>query len=80
MRTNIVGIRYEDVFNPQVFGGKCYYYYTAIPLKIGDLVIAPTSNGDKIARVSEIDIDEWKVENIKSYLKLIVDKIDKEKY
>ena len=48
--------------------------------KYGDLVIAPTVSGDKIARVSEINIPEWKVENYKASLKLILEKIDKEKY
>ena len=49
-------------------------------LKIGDLVIAPTANGNKIARVSEINIPESKVEEIKPYLKLIKNRINKNKY
>lgn len=80
METNIISVKYEDNYSPKTFCGKSYSYYTAIPLKVGDLVIAPTANGNKIARVSEINIPEYKVEFIKAQLKLITDKIDKEKY
>ncbi len=80
METNIISVKYEDKYMPKTFSGKAYSYYTAIEVEVGDLVVAPTSNGDKIARVSEINIPEFKVEQIKPYLKLITDKIDKEKY
>ncbi len=80
METNIISVKYEDKYMPKTFSGKAYSYYTAIDVEVGDLVVAPTSNGDKIARVSEINIPEFKVEQIKPYLKLITDKIDKEKY
>ena len=80
METNIISVKYEDKYMPKTFSGKAYSYYTAIDVEVGDLVVAPTSNGDKIERVSEINIPEFKVEQIKPYLKLITDKIDKEKY
>lgn len=80
METNIISVKYEDNYMPKTFSGKAYSYYTAIPLAVSDLVIAPTQNGDKIARVSEINIPEYKVEFFKSSLKLITDKIDREKY
>lgn len=80
METNIISVKYEDKYMPKTFSGKAYSYYTDIDVEVGDLVVAPTSNGDKIARVSEINIPEFKVEQIKPYLKLITDKIDKEKY
>lgn len=80
MQTNIIRVKYEDNYMPKTFSGKAYTYYTAIPVEIGDLVIAPTANGDKIARVSEINIPEYKIEFIKQCLKLITDKIDKQKY
>lgn len=78
--SNIISVKYEDNYMPKTFSGKAYSYITAIDVEVGDLVIAPTANGDKIARVSEINIPEFKVEYIKPYLKLITDKIDKEKY
>ena len=80
METNIISVKYEDNYMPKTFSGKAYSYYTAIPVEVGDLVIAPTANGDKIARVSEINIPEYKVEMIKPYLKIITTKIDKTKY
>lgn len=80
METNIISVKYEDNYIPKTFGGKPYSYYTSIKLKVGDLVIAPTANGDKIARVSEINIPEAQIERIKPYLKTITQKIDKKKY
>lgn len=80
MKTNIISVKYEDNYEPGTFGGKAYSYFTAVDVEVGDLVIAPTSYGDKIARVSEINIPEAKVEFIKPYMKLITTSIDKEKY
>lgn len=80
METNIVTVKYEDDYSPKTFVGKAYSYYTAIKLEVGDLVIAPTKYGDKIARVSEINIPEYKVESFKASLKLITDKIDRNTY
>lgn len=80
MKTNIISVKYEDIYVPKTFNGKAYSYYTAIDLEVGDLVIAPTAYGDKLARVSEIDIPEYKVEPIKAYLKIITEKIDRNTY
>jgi hypothetical protein len=80
METNIISVKYEDNYRPKTFGGKAYSYYTNTKFNVGDLVIAPTAYGDKIARVSEINIPEYKIEMIKPYLKTITEKIDKEEY
>lgn len=80
METNIISVKYEDSYNPKTFGGKAYSYYTNKKVKVGDLVIAPTAYGEKIARVSEINIPEYRIEMIKPYLKTITQKIDKEIY
>ena len=80
MQTNIISVKYEDNYIPKIFGGKSYSYYINTNVEVGDLVIAPTVSGDKIARVSEINIQESKIEHIKSYLKTITQKIDKQKY
>lgn len=80
METNIVSVKYEDRYMPKTFSGRAYSYITAIPLEVGDLVVAPTAHGEKIARVSEINIPEFKVEFMKANLKLITEKIDKQKY
>lgn len=80
MQTNIVSVKYEDKFEPKTFCGKAYNYYTDIPLSIGDLVVAPTTFANRIARVSEINIPEYKVETFKANLKLILYKIDKQLY
>lgn len=80
METNIVSVKYEDKYIPKTFSGKAYSYITAIKLEVGDIVVAPTSYGEQIARVSEINIPEYKVESFKTSLKLITDKIDKNMY
>ena len=80
MKTNIISVKYESNYTPKVFEGKSYCYYSSIDVNVGDLVVAPTAYGDKIARVSEINIPETKIEPIKPYLKTITQKIDKEKY
>lgn len=80
METNIISVKYEDNFMPKTFSGKAYSYYTNKKVEVGDLVIAPTAYGEKIARVSEINIPEYKVEMIKPYLKTITQTIDKELY
>ena len=80
METNIVSVKYADVFDPKTFNGKAYNYYTNKKLEVGDLVIAPVQEGEKIARVSEINIPEIKVEMIKPFLKTITIKIDKNLY
>ena len=79
-KTNIVSVKYEDRYMPKTFSGKTYSYITAIPLEVGDLVVAPTSYGEKIARVSAINIPEFQVEFMKANLKLITEKIDRQKY
>lgn len=80
METNIISVKYEDKYEPKAFSGKSYSYYTKVNVGVGDLVIAPTALGNKIARVSEINIPECKIEIIKPYLKTIECKIDKQKY
>lgn len=80
METNIISVKYESNYTPKVFEGKSYSYYSSVDVTVGDLVVAPTAHGDKIARVSEINIPEEKIQLIKPYLKTITLKIDKEKY
>ena len=78
---NIISVKYEDNYVPRTFSGKSYSYYTSINnINVGDIVIAPTSFGDKIARVSEIDIPEENIKNIKDYLKTITKKIDEDRF
>ena len=38
METNIIGVKYEDEFQPRTFTGKTYSYFTNFPLNIGDIV------------------------------------------
>ena len=80
MKTNIISVKYEDRFKPKSFGGKAYNYYTSIDVKVGDLVIAPTSNGEQVAMITELNVPEKKLGVLSVFLKTIEQKIDKPKY
>ena len=80
MKTNIVTVKYEDKYSPKTFSGKSYSYFSSIELDVGDIVEAPTKFGNSIARVSEINIPEAKIEHIRPYMKVIVTKLDKTSY
>lgn len=80
METNIISVKYEDDQAPKTFNGKAYHYYTAVNVIEGDLVIAPTAHGNKIARVSEINVPEYKIARIKPHLKIITAKINKAEF
>lgn len=76
METDIINVKYADVYEPKAFSGKAYSYYTSIKLNVGDLVLAPTAYGNKIAKVSEINVPEYKIANYKHLLRQIIHKID----
>lgn len=78
MKTNIIGVKYEDNIHKKTFGGREYSYFTVIPLQIGDIVKAPTINGVSNALVTSIDIPEEKIISFKDKLKTIVIKLDRE--
>jgi len=78
MKTNIVGVKYEDKIFKKTFQGREYSYFTSIPLKVGDIVKAPTVFGISNALVTSINIPEEKVSSFKDKLKTIVIKLNKE--
>lgn len=80
MKNNIISVKYEDRFESKTFGGKTYIYYSKVNVSVGDLVIAKTRTGNKIARVNEINIPEERTVNIKPFLKCITQKINKDEY
>ena len=43
------------------YGGRAYAYKTELPLREGDIVIAPTWKGDAPARVMATDIHEGSI-------------------
>lgn len=57
----IVTVQYESKMMPGEFSGKAYSYYTTVPLKVGDIVKAPTKSGTSLARVAQIGIEEHRV-------------------
>ena len=57
----LVNIRY---FKPlhKAYAGNAFTYRTAMPLAVGDKVMAPTKGGDKRAMVVEINVPENRVD------------------
>lgn len=57
----LVNIRY---FKPlhKAYAGNAFTYWTAMPLTVGDKVMAPTKGGDKRAMVVEINVPESRVD------------------
>lgn len=77
MNTNIVGVKFEDNIYRKTFTGREYSYYTNIFLNIGDLVEAPTKYGTIVALVTSINVPEEKIANIKSLVRTINVRLDK---
>ena len=57
----IVGIQYKSKFTGE-FSGKEYNYFCSIPVSVGDIVKAPTSNGESIARICFVDVPKSSIE------------------
>ena len=56
MTKKIVKVQYkQDIFG---YSGREYTYYTDMPLKVGDIVMAPTKHGESRCRVSAINVRE----------------------
>ena len=69
----LVNIRYYKPLH-KAYAGNAFTYQTAMPLTVGDKVMAPTKGGDKRAMVVEINVPESRVdERIMPLLKEITD-------
>lgn len=61
MSKHIVGVKYRNKKTDK-YEGRSYTYYCDLPVKIGELVVAPTSTGDSIAMIYKVDIPESSVD------------------
>ena len=77
---NIITVKYEDNFFPRTFNGRDYSYFTEKKVSIGDIVIAPTKYGKKIAKVTRVNIQEKEIENIRPFMRKITKKLNKDRY
>lgn len=59
---DIVTVQFMSEYHPGEFRGGNYNYYADVPLKVGDCVAVPSRRGESLARVTEVDIPEWRVE------------------
>ncbi len=80
METNIITVKYEDDFFPRTFNGRDYSYFIELKVSVGDLVIAPTKYGTKIAKVTRINVSEEEIEKIRPFMKKITQKLNKDRY
>lgn len=68
----IVKVRYEDKYHAEGgFGGREYTYFAGIPLKEGDIVIAPTKYGESKAIVTKTDVSVSAIAAFKDSMKTI---------
>jgi len=57
----IVSVNYKKN-DANAFDSRKYNYYCTLPVEVGDLVIAPTAKGDRIACVCEVNIPIEQIE------------------
>ena len=77
---NIITVKYEDDFFPRTFNGRDYSYFTEQNVSVGDIVIAPTKYGEKIAKVTRVNVQEEEIENIRPFMRKITKKLNKDRY
>ena len=75
LETQIISVQFKN--KDGNFGGKAYTYYCTIPVREGDLVIAPTAGKSSVARVVETDIPTASVsKHLLPVLKTITERAD----
>ena len=69
MTKKIVKVQYkQDIFG---YSGREYTYYTDMPLKVGDIVLAPTKYGESRARVSAVNVRDAECASIPHLMRTI---------
>jgi len=59
---SIVMVRYQDRKTPGEFSKREYAYFSKVPLTVGENIMAPVENGKVVARVSQINVEESKID------------------
>lgn len=67
----IVSVVFQSKQEPKEFSGREYSYYAAIPVNYGDIVLAPTKNGESKAKVVKTNIAESELNFDPGLLKVI---------
>lgn len=57
-----VSVQYQKKDSQEVFSGREYTYIDGLGLMKGDMVVAPTAKGDRIAMVVKVGIPESDIE------------------
>lgn len=60
---DIVSVQFMDETQPGEFRGREYTYYADVPLKAGDCVAVPSRRGESLARVTAVNIPDYRVED-----------------
>lgn len=58
-----VAVQYQRKDDPSDFGSMEYTYVDGLGLMKGDLVVAPTSKGNRLAKVIRVGIPESEIDN-----------------
>ena len=59
--SSIVGVKFQNKFD-STFCGREYHYRTALELAEDDLVIAPTTSGERLAQVTSVNVPDSKID------------------
>lgn len=61
MERTIVGVNYKNKLTGE-YDGRAYSYFCELLVAIGDIVLAPTVNGDSLAKIVQVDIPESSID------------------
>lgn len=69
---SIVAVQFQDKRNPEEFSGRAYSYFSNVELTVGDVIIAPSKNGNAVVRVCRTDMKDSEIdERVMPYMKTI---------
>jgi hypothetical protein len=69
---SIVSVQFQSKNNPEEFAGREYTYFSNVELAEGDVVMAPTKNGQGVVRVCRADMaDEDIDDKVRPFMRTI---------
>jgi hypothetical protein len=73
---SIVAVQFQSKSNPEEFSGREYTYFSDVELDVGDIIIAPTKNGNGIVRVCRTDMRDGEIdERVMPFMRTIGEKL-----
>jgi hypothetical protein len=69
---NIVSVQFQNKNNPEEFTGREYTYFSEVELVEGDIILAPTKNGESAVRVCRVNMSDSEIsDSVRPYMKTI---------